>query len=349
MLRRPALHWTRADDTLDCVDPRTLAERVEELVGPVLVRSPEAEYSIEARVARGKEGALRVEVRVLNAWGGKVGERSFEHTAGSCAGLTPAIAFVIAMTIDPNVAAHGLPPALVALLGEEAADDKLLRELDGAPPPAVEPHPAVAAVLEPAPAPPAKPAAVLQVRDPELDVAPPREPNHQLGALVRAAYRETARASLGLQLRYLLRVTRSSLAVGGYAQFGRQLGAHELGADHQLELTTLDLGLLGCAGRRVAARLRLAGCLGAEAAIAYGRGGGFTPNQLQVMATGAAVAQLTARLEVVEPFGVMVALNLRSALEQREFRYENADGVSVVVYRSPVLAGGIALGPTWEF
>ncbi len=142
------------------MDPRTLAQRVEELVGPVLVRAADAEHSIEASVeaggparepngqARGGEGraagTLRVRVRVVDVGGHTLGERVLEQASGDCRALTPAIAFVVAMMIDPGVAAHGLPSELVALFGgDEAPEQKLLDELENAPqpPPAPAPRP----------------------------------------------------------------------------------------------------------------------------------------------------------------------------------------------------------------
>jgi hypothetical protein len=340
VLRRPALHWVRAEAAQNCVEPRTLAERVEELVGPVLVRAPEAEHSVEAQVSRVRQNVLRVEVRVLNVWGGKVGERTFEHKGTDCAELTPAIAFVIAMMIDPDVAAHGLPPALIALLGEEPADEKLKRELAGEPPP--EPPP------ELPPAPPPRPPQP-QRRDAESPAPPLMGTSHQLAALVRGGLRETRRASLGLELRYLRRTAYPWFSAGGYTRFGQQLGMHELSNGGSLTVATLDFGIQACGGQRSEARLRVTGCIGVEATTAFGRGEGFNPNKLQVMATGATVAQLTARLRIVEPFGVMLSLNVRAALERREFSYESVDGDRVAAFRAPIIAGGIALGPSWEF
>src|ERR1700710_2965310 len=74
VLRRPALHWVRSDDALMCVDPRTLSEHVEALVGPVLVRPSEAEHTVEGQVEMVSPGRLRVRVRVLDAHGNNVGE-----------------------------------------------------------------------------------------------------------------------------------------------------------------------------------------------------------------------------------------------------------------------------------
>jgi hypothetical protein len=342
VLRRPALHWARSQDALSCVDPRTLAERVEELVGPVLVRAPEAEHTVEAEVSRPKPDALRVEVRVLNVWGAKVGERTFEQQGGDCAELTPAIAFVIAMMIDPDVAAHGLPPALIALLGgDEPAEEKLMREVDGA-----APEPPLPAMPPP---PPPKPT-VAQRRDPELPKPPPpRGAPRQAALLVRGSWHEAARATFGIEGRYLQRAWSEHFSAGGYIRIGQQPGAATLPDDRFLSITTLDVGLQACGGQSALATLRVMMCLGFEVTNAIGRGDGFSRDHVQGVSTGAAVAQLTARLRLVGQFGVMLSFNARAAFSQREFDYRDAIGRAIPVLKLPILAGGIALGPSYEF
>src|SRR5690606_5103389 len=45
--QRPALHWTRSEEAVSCIAGRELAERVEALTGPTLVRASEADFTIE--------------------------------------------------------------------------------------------------------------------------------------------------------------------------------------------------------------------------------------------------------------------------------------------------------------
>ncbi|MEY4514567.1 MAG: hypothetical protein RLZZ450_6689, partial [Pseudomonadota bacterium] len=180
VLRRPALHWTRADEALGCVDPRTLAEHVESLVGPVLVRASEADNTIEGRVEAVAPGKLRVRVRVIDVTGAKVGERTFEQATADCAELTPAIVFVIGMVIDPDVAAHGLPPALVALIagGERPPEQVLLEELDQGP--------SLSDALDDSPA--VQPTRITTRKPPQRPSA-----QRQVSALLRGAYGEVPR------------------------------------------------------------------------------------------------------------------------------------------------------------
>lgn len=340
MLRRPSLHWVRGEDAQQCVDPRTLSERVEELVGPVLVRAPEAEHSVEARVWRPAQGLLRVDVRVLNAAGAKLGERSFEQQRARCPELTPAIAFVIAMMIDPDVAAHGLPPPLLALLGVDRPEEELRRDLEATSPPPPPPPPS------PSPSRPSVPPspASSEVRAPPA----PALSSHQVALLARAAWHETARAALGVEARYAQVALRPWFAAAGYLRFGSQLGDYAVSTGGSLSLRTFALGVQGCAGQTSASRLRVLGCAGVELGRAVGTGSGFAPNRHQVLVQAGLVAQLTARMRVANRVGVMLAVNARVAFAGREFTYE-ADGHEVTAYRIPVFSGGLALGPSYEF
>src|SRR4051794_20357260 len=45
-LPRPALHWARGAGATECVEPHALAQLVEALTGPVLVRPSEADNSV---------------------------------------------------------------------------------------------------------------------------------------------------------------------------------------------------------------------------------------------------------------------------------------------------------------
>ena len=339
VLRRPALHWVRSDDAMTCVDPRTLAEHVEALVGPVLVRPSEAEHSIEGQVEHARPGVLRVRVRVLDALGNKVGERQLEQAAGDCGSLTPAIVFVIGMAIDPEVAAHGLPPGLMAMLkpGDRPPEQTLLNELERAPPAVTQPS------LEPASAdaPPS---------------APPREPaptadrtGYQAALLVRNALREAPRSVLSVDA-HLMYTFRTSFSLAMYLRAGGQLGEHEFRSDRGLRLALMASGALGCLGQSSAQRrLRVHGCLGAEVSLAVGSGSGFTAQDTtESVARVGLVAQISARLRLRGAFGVAAFLSGRLLAAGGDFVFKDPEKTNTV-YRFPALSAGIALGPTYEF
>ena len=336
VLRRPALHWTRADDALGCVDPRALAEHVEALVGPVLVRASEAENSIEGRVERLDTGKLRVRVRVLDVTGAKVGERTFEQAAEDCADLTPAIVFVIAMVIDPDVAAHGLPPALVALIagGERPPEQVLLDELDKGP--------TLAGVNERARSTP------VQASDDKLEPDLPMPDRMQVSTLLRASYGEALRAVLSLDVRFLYTLPRH-LAVLGFVRGGVQLGTHELEQGRGLNMGTFDAGIALCAGHTPERDLRLIGCLGAELASALIHAQGLGENELDIASTPAGVAQLTLRWRLRGGVGLAAMLDGRVAAVERDIGYNDSENNTVHLATLGRFSGGVALGPTFEF
>jgi hypothetical protein len=335
VLRRPALHWTRADDALGCVDPRALSEHVEALVGPVLVRASEAENSIEGRVERLDTGKLSVRVRVLDVSGAKVGERTFEQGAEDCADLTPAIVFVIAMVIDPDVAAHGLPPALVALIagGERPPEQVLLDELgDG---PTLAESERTQSTPEPA-------------REDNLEAHKPMHGRTQASPLLRASYGDALRALLSLDLRFLYSLPRH-LAALGYLRGGVQLGTHELEQGRALNMGTFDAGIALCAGHTPERDLRLIGCLGAELASALIHAQGLGENELDIASTPAGVAQLTLRWRLRGGVGLAIMIDGRVAAVERDVGYHDSENNTVHLATLGRFSGGVALGPTFEF
>lgn len=335
VLRRPALHWTRGDDVLGCVSPRTLAEHVESLVGPVLVRASEADNTIEAHVESVAPGKLRVRVRVVDVTGAKVGERTFEQVTAHCAELTPSIVFVIGMVIDPDVAAHGLPPELVAMIagGERPPEQVLLDELDHAPAPAEAQESATTVLAEQSA--PAKP-------------PPPPPARRQLSALLRGSYGEVPRALAALDLRFLHTLPRH-LAVLGYLRGGVQLGNHELENGRALAFGSFDAGLLLCGGHTPDRALRLMGCLGAEASSALVHGRGLAINKLDIASAPAAVVQLTLRWRWRDVVGLVASIHGRLAAVERDIVYRDGDGKRLVLATLPRPSFGFALGPSFEF
>lgn len=341
VLRRPALHWVRTEAALDCVDPRMLAEHVEALVGPVLVRASEAEHSIEGRVDATSPGHLRVRVRVLDALGHQLGERLFEQATDDCADLTPAIVFVIAMVIDPDVAAHGLPPALVAMIagGERPAEQQLLEELEQLPvPEPVEPRVSEPPVSPPPPPPP-----------PVLDAVPEDPPAKQLSLVARTGYGEAPRILASLDARFLYDLPHARWSLLGYLRGGRQLGKHDLERGRGLSVGVLDVGAAICAGQSAKPRWRFTGCLGAEWATALVRGSGFEASTSGLSGSFGVVAQLTLRLRLRGGWGLLVLTNIRAALRERAIVFADGDGRRIPLRSLPPFSGGVGLGPSLEF
>jgi hypothetical protein len=103
---------------------------VERLVGPVLASASSAEVSVEGRI-QPRRGGFIAHVVVSDAQGVVLGERELSRSAADCRELDEAISFVIAVTVDPNVALAQLPGELA---DEEHPEAKLLEELEAQPP-----------------------------------------------------------------------------------------------------------------------------------------------------------------------------------------------------------------------
>src|SRR4051794_41152667 len=127
----PALHWVRAQNASQCIDPSTLAERVEQLTSVQLSRPAGAERMIEGQIERVAAGSYRARVTASSRGQAASGERVLEQEVTDCRGLDGALVFIVAMMVDPSLSLAGLPPELLALVsGEVPAEQKLLRDLE---------------------------------------------------------------------------------------------------------------------------------------------------------------------------------------------------------------------------
>lgn len=343
VLRRPALHWVRGPGADACIDPRALSLAIEELVGPVLVRPAEAEHAVEGYVEVLASGRLRIRVRVLDTGGTAVGERVLEHSATPCAAISPAIAFVIAMMIDPGVAAHGLPPALLTLLADEPSDQALLQELDRDASEAVE-------AAERAPVKTAKRPRTKTKLEHELGPDKVvREPSTvQLGALVRLGLREAPRPLWSGELRALFDLS-GPFALAAQLRAGRQAADYVFAPEGSLRLATFAGGVLLCAGHEAAASVRLHLCAGAEPSLVRARiaNGGESFGTLR--ADFGLVAQLTIRVRVYGRWGALGLLSGRFSLAERKFTYTDEGDENRLAYAMNRDNVAFSLGPTYEF
>lgn len=125
-----ALSWVREPGAESCIAAIELGRRVERIVGPVLASAPEAQVSIEGRIAS-QGGGFTAQLRVVDSRGRILGERQVRSEHEDCRALDDQLAFVIAIAIDPDAALADLP-------GEFADDNEpgaeLLAELQAHPP-----------------------------------------------------------------------------------------------------------------------------------------------------------------------------------------------------------------------
>lgn len=115
--RTAALSWVRLPGAEACPSTQDVARAVEErLARSVFVSAADAELTVEGRIERvdvGEPGAFRATLTVADASGASLGERVLEHAAlgdEGCAGILPALALTIALTIDPDALAVGREP-----------------------------------------------------------------------------------------------------------------------------------------------------------------------------------------------------------------------------------------------
>lgn len=127
-----AVSWVREPGATTCISPIELGSRVEQLLGPVLVPSSEAEISVEGRIYAANGGYVAL-IWVSDAKGRLLGQRRLSETTDNCRSIDDAITFVVAVMLDPNAALAQLP-AEFAALPNDRPEAELLAELRSAPP-----------------------------------------------------------------------------------------------------------------------------------------------------------------------------------------------------------------------
>jgi hypothetical protein len=307
--RRPALHWARGAGAESCVDPRTLALQVVALTGPVLVDASEAELSIEGHITRIAPQQFEARIGAVGRDGAVRGARTLQH-AGDCRALDRALAFVIALLIDPDLALERLPGSVVVLGAEGAGPEhELLRELNEKPP---VPH-----VLPPPPA-PARP----EPPQPKPRTAARSPLSLQFGFSL--GLRELPRPSLaivtalhGAPHRYF------ALELGVRTSF--MLGAYDIGT-RSVDAYSQSANLLACP-RYPWESVVLELCGGAEAILLRARGNGFTTNKAAFRLAAGALVALGVSARVHGDWSLQLRALTRILFDKPSFTYEQPDGV----------------------
>lgn len=290
---RTALHWTRARGAERCIDGRTLARRVEELTGPVFVAPAEAERALEGSIARTRRGYTARIASVVEG-GRKTGERELSTKERDCHALDAALVFVLALTIDPELA-RTAPPELLAMFASELPPElALLDELEATPPTPAE----VPEAPPPAPPPPSPAAPV-----PPPAARPSRPPTH-VRIMLGAAWlgrtlpdwspgpEATAQVDfprfwpLSLTMRAFPRAVHLAVDAGS-ARFRA----------YALALATCPLDL----GREAA---RFQGCLGGELTALRGSGEGFARSHTRTIWEPSLLAEALLHVALFRGFGL---------------------------------------------
>jgi hypothetical protein len=333
-LRRPALHWSRAHSAESCIDPRTLAERVETFTGPVFTAASAAEVSIEAHVERVANDAFIVRVTVTELRGPPAGERVVQFNAQDCRKLDDAIAFLIAMTIDPELGLDGVPRDLAWLQpAETPAAEQLRRDLESMPPRAESPAPL--------PRGPASQPAPTQ-GPPPLELTRAWEV-HAGATLGNGAAASTA---LGVTAGVARRLM-SWLSVALQLRAAADLTALELDATHSVSAQVLGAALLGCLRHGLVSRLDAQLCLGPELGLVIARGHGFTANETTELLRPAALARLDVRYWLMDTWALSVSGTLSWDATPPSVYYEAAKPIPI--FEAAAVEYQAALGMTHAF
>lgn len=114
------LHWVRLAGAEACADGSTLARAVEARAGrPVFASPSQATLSIEGTIAPRVGGRGWRVVLAPRSEGVLVGAREVSLERDDCASLTPTIALLLSLMVDPDACAHGECAPSVSSLREE--------------------------------------------------------------------------------------------------------------------------------------------------------------------------------------------------------------------------------------
>jgi hypothetical protein len=310
---RPALHWSRGLGAEGCIDPRGLAERVQQLTGPVIVDAARAELSIEAHVDAPAPARFEVRVSATRGDGVPRGTRTLSHHGPDCRALDDAIVFVIAVLIDPDLTLAELPAAVVALGAEgQAPEAQLLAELDAAPQ-----VPAPVSAPAPDPAPPSRPPA-----------RPPEEPSGRGAFGVRGGLAMSAlllpRAALGVSVATTYGLVRN-LVLELQLQAASMLGGHEVDAGRAVTARSYAAALFVCP-QRAWGRVRLAVCTGPDVTLVYARGQGFSADRGATLASYGVSAAPALAIRLRRRWWLEVRAGARVAVNRVRFEATRAQG-----------------------
>jgi hypothetical protein len=327
---KSALSWVRAPGAEQCIGTVALGQRIERLVGPMLVSAPEGQVSVEGRIAPVKPPGARgfvAEIVIADASGKILGTRQLKSELDDCRAMDEKLAFVIAVAIDPNAALAELPGELSQ---EDDPGAALLAELEASARPAA-PGAVTADRTTPEPT-PREPARTRSVRDraPPWQLRVALEPALGLGKLPGPAAGAqlgigVAFGELALWLRGSAWLPNEAEALGearvAVSAFGLTLAACPFG------LRSGDWSGTLCAG------------VGTDRMIADPIG--FTSPAPQREWVFGPELELRAGLEASPAWWLGLSAALQSRLPPQDIGYR-LDGELQSVYRTPVASGRLA-------
>ena len=338
-LEQPALHWSRGPAAFSCIDPRSLAQRVEDLTGPTLVAAGAADVSIEARIDQSGPERYTVRIRLTRGREPNGGERLLSFKAADCRSLDAAIALVIAVLIDPDAGSR-LPDELSWLRPAERSAAEQLRDEVAASQPSVIDTPKLAA-------PSTTLATAAPVRPRPAATLAQLGPRWQLSLGVASGTGPSSAAHLGV-LAALQRALTTWLGVGLQLRAASALTDLRLDGVHSLSMQSAGLAVLVCPTAALDASWRAQGCIGPELALLHARGVGFAHDETALLTSFGGSARLAVAHRLLARWW-LVALGLVQwdARPPRLHSQNSSQAIDVFDAQPLALQGAIAL--TYEF
>jgi hypothetical protein len=291
--RRVSLQYTRAEGAQACIDPVSLARKVEAFTGPVLVAPSSAETALEAHIETRASGGFRARIQIGREGENAHGERVLETDSPDCRSFDDALSFVIATTIDPDLVLERVG----ALFDPTATPPKeaLLEELANAP----------GSTMEPA----APPAAVRS--EPKLPATVVKQTTRGARALGVGLHvnDELALPALGPAVLLRWRLTRwLAVGAGAHASFDMTSTSSDGGNVRRQEVAG---SLLVCPGLPWGSRVELAVCLGPEFFLLHLAASGFADNRRGSLLDTGLLARPELSIGLTGPYSLRVAPSVR--------------------------------------
>lgn len=347
--RRPALHWVRLVGADTCIDPRTLGERVESITGPVLVGAADADVSIEASIEATSAAHFVVRLKASGATHTARQERVLAFDTRDCRSLDSVIAFLIAMSVDPDLASSALAGVDWLRFDASAAADELRSELANLPPP-----PARDVEQETASTLTAAVANQSGVRRDATDTTLASSSSDavnpwRLTAAVGGGYGPSPSPSLGAVLGFA-RTLGSTFSLGAQISGVASTEDYRVDAVRAVSSQTWGLALLPCV--RVfgadADTLGMRACLGPELGLFVAHGHGFTTDRVTALPTAGAVARLELARALSRDWSVVAAALVHMHLGARSISYTALPN-TIELFRPSPFAFQLALGAKRAF
>jgi hypothetical protein len=331
-----ALHWVRARGAERCIDPKALAERVEALTGSAFVPPAQAEISLEGEISVTGHG-FRVRLVSTHADGVPRGERVLTSHRSDCRLFDAAIAFVIALTIDPGLSLRGVPTDLLAQFAQELPPEQtLLAEL------AAQQTAARSPAHDAEQTPPAQPTTPTS---PKRAPAPARSARYALGLAAATLGRTLPGWPFGVRAIFSYDHARLWPLVLNAGVF--PVAKQKLEGGQQVTFQSYDAALSLCPGLE-RSRFGAQGCLGIALSYMRAHGSGFDDNYTVGLWDPSLALGVALALRLGRGWGFAADAAMRVRFSDRGFEVRAPGGPTAI--HTPDRVGLLfSLGPRYEF